>query len=407
MTADERCPECGESARTCAHGAEHGHEPEDPLHIRPYVRLVETEQGGGRGEPVPEGAAPSGDGASGAPVSGTVGAAPEGAHVPLPDLSPFARHGMDETAELPAVSRVSGPKRRVPFIRPRRSGQAEEAAPPRDAGPRADAGPSAAPFADAGRFEGAGPFEGGGASGAAGPSLGATASEGPDSGSGPGPVLAQPAVSHRRDRERRRPSTGVLAATGVAAVLGAGLLTTQVLTGGEGSGEGGAERALRNTPTSAPTDDVPPSPGPSRGKSVEPGARPSAVPSRSSASGTPRAARDGEGHTQAPSRRPASTSARPGRTTEAQPPWHPRPGRPDRPSGDTLRPGDSGPAVAELQRRLKQAGFYDRDAQESGVYSSDVQEGVFRYQARYSLFDDVPGDYGPTTRRHLEASTSG
>ncbi|GAA2595443.1 hypothetical protein GCM10009863_05780 [Streptomyces axinellae] len=131
------------------------------------------------------------------------------------------------------------------------------------------------------------------------------------------------------------------------------------------------------------------------------------MPSRPSASGTPRAARDGDGHAQAPSRRPETASARPGEGTEARRPWHPRPVRPDRPSGVTLRPGDSGPAVAELQRRLKEAGFYDQDAQENGVYSSDVQEGVFRYQARYSLFDDVPGDYGPATRRHLEARTRG
>ncbi|GAA2595446.1 hypothetical protein GCM10009863_05790 [Streptomyces axinellae] len=246
MTADERCPECGESAHTCAHGAEHGHEPEDPLHIRPYVRLAEAARGD-RGEPEPEGAVSSRDGASGgahfpgasgAPVSvaaGPAGASSEGAHVPLPDLSPFARHGTDETAELPTVSRVSGPKRRIFFARPRRSGQAGDAVeagetgrsrdtgrtanaagPFGEAGPFADAGPSAGPLGEAG------PAGKTGASSAAGPSAGTTASESPDSVSGPGPLLPQAVVSHRRERERRRPSTGVLAATGVAAVLGAG-----------------------------------------------------------------------------------------------------------------------------------------------------------------------------------------
>ncbi|WP_326690623.1 peptidoglycan-binding protein [Streptomyces sp. NBC_01795] len=380
MTADERCPECGESARTCAHGAEHGHEPEDPLHIRPYVRLTEVGEGDGS-EPGPgQMAASPGDGASGGTDgSGASGGAPAGAHVPLPDLSPFARQGTDETAELPPVSRKSGPKRRVPFTRPRHSERPEE--------------PSGEPSGDAGT------------SGGARPSVDAAASEGSGLGSG----SSSPAVSHRRDDgERRRPSTGVLAGVGVAAVLGAGLLTTQVLTGGEGGAHGGEERALRHTPTGVPTDDVPPSSSPSRGKSPGKSERPSAVPSRPSASGTPRAARDGEGHTApaAPSRPPKSASARPAKTAEDQRPRPPRPGWPGHPSEGTLRPGDSGTEVAELQRRLKQAGFYDRGAEEDGVYSSEVQEGVFRYQARYSLFDDVPGDYGPVTRRHLEARTS-
>jgi hypothetical protein len=292
--------------------------------------------------------------------------------VPLPDLSPFARQGTDETTELPAVSRGSEPKRRAPFTRLRRSG------------PSVGAGPS----------------------GDAGTPVDAKASESSGSGSGPSPV----AVSHRQDRERRRPSTGALAGVGVAAVLGAGLLTTQVLTGDGGGTEGSGERALRHTPTDAPTDGAPPSPSPSRGKSASKSERPSAsVPSRPSASGTPRAGRDGAGHTApaTPSRPPKSASARPDKTAGDQRPWHPHPGWPGHPSEGTLRPGDSGPEVAELQRRLKQAGFYDRGAEEDGVYSSEVQEGVFRYQARYNLFDDVPGDYGPVTRRHLEARTSG
>lgn len=356
MTAYERCPECGEDARACAHQAGGGRErdPEDPLHIRPYVRLREAVAETGPGAD----SGPAVDGTAG--ITGAVGAPDP--HAPMPDLSPFARQGTDETAELPTVSATSRPGRR---------GRAAKGG--------ASAGGETSGTKDARDARGAG-------------------------GAG------DAAPSHRGDR--RRPTTAVLAGVGVAAVLGAGLLTTQILTSGDDGGQGDEERALRHMPTAAPTHGTP-SASPTREESREQEtASPTALPSRTSASGTPRADRDGDGHKEraAPSRDASAPASRPGSSPGAQRPGNdrPNPGRPDRPSGPTLRPGDSGAAVSELQRRLKQAGFYADDAEEDGVYSTRVQEGVFRYQARYDLLrEDRPGEYGPATRRHLEARTSG
>ncbi|NSC21490.1 hypothetical protein FM076_09840 [Streptomyces albus subsp. chlorinus] len=375
MRGDERCPACGNGAEGCAHGTgtaapegtraapdsapggqdgtpdrpsgrPHGtgerpdgtgepqgagggartEDPEDPLHIRPYVRLHEASSPAPASEESAAGAGADGHG---------------DAHVPLPDLSPFAAQGTDETAELPAVVSRGGGAR-----------------------PRARRRRAAAPAAPA---------------------------------------------AHRREEERRRPSTAVFAGVGVAAVLGAGLLTTQILTDhGSGTPDG---RALRQLPTGAPTHALPTA-SPSRQGAPERTERPAPLPSRTGVTGEPRADRGGGEHTASPSpsrgtgdsaERPDGSGSGEGERRHGRP----HPVEPDRSPGRTLRPGDTGPEVAELQRRLKQAGFYDRDAEEDGVYSSRVRESVFRYQARYHLWDDTPGEYGPATRRHLEARTSG
>ncbi|MBQ0863310.1 peptidoglycan-binding protein [Streptomyces sp. A73] len=343
MTGDGRCPECDGSTQPCVHadgatvggGAdEHGgqpHDPEDPLHIRPYVLLHEANsaQSGTRSEGPPGVRSGTGD-------AGDV----DDAHVPLPDLMPAAAPGGEETAELSAVTEADS---------------------------------------RGGKRDGAGP--------------GARSS-----------VAAAPA-GHRRMRERRRPSTAVFAGVGVAAVLGGGLLTTQLLTdNGSRAGDG---RALRHMPTGAPVDPEP-SASPSEEEEPERSERPTPAPSRPSTSATPRADRDSGEHTARPSPsqeeehasgRPDPSGDRGHRHGRPHPVW------PDRPSGETLRPGDSGAEVVELQRRLKQVGYYDRNAREDGVYSARVQEAVFRYQAHHRLWDDTPGEYGPATRRHLEART--
>ncbi|WP_143081801.1 peptidoglycan-binding domain-containing protein [Streptomyces qinglanensis] len=371
MAGDGPCPGCGRSAAECTPadragcggGAGQDGDPEvrepvrgttrepasaDPLHIRPYVRLLGS-------DPVraPDEEAP-GEDRVGAPAGAAEGSGPPpvpearaGAHVPLPDLAPPAAHEAAETAELPDAAGPDG----------------------------ADAaGPDAARAAGLRRAE-------------------RSATAGP------------PPARHRRMAERRRPSTAVFAGVGVAAVLGGGLLTTQLLTDdGSRAADG---RALRHMPTAAPDEDPPPAtpsatPTPQR-------ERPEPSPARSSAAATPRADRDSGKHTASPS--PSGG----GRQDVSEPPGRsggrervrPRPEHPERPTGETLRPGDTGVAVVELQRRLKQAGYYDLRAEEDGGYSSRVQEAVFRYQAHYRLWDDAPGEYGPATRRHLEARTSG
>ncbi|MEV7191369.1 peptidoglycan-binding domain-containing protein [Streptomyces sp. NPDC093510] len=70
----------------------------------------------------------------------------------------------------------------------------------------------------------------------------------------------------------------------------------------------------------------------------------------------------------------------------------------------TLREGDKGPRVAELQGRLAQLYLYvgERD----GSYTSRVTDAVARYQWARGLTDDAQGVYGRETRRSLESETS-
>jgi hypothetical protein len=277
----------------------------------------------------------------------------------VPDLSPFAAHGTEETAQLPAVT-----------------GSGEEQ------------GSGAAPEAAGGRR---------GANRRRKQSSEAASASAP--------------AAHRRLNERRRPSTAVFAGIGVSAVLGAGLLTTQLLTdNGSRTGDG---RALRHPPTGAPSPEDLPAASSSPSAREKPGhtKRPAPAPSRTGDPATPRAGRNGGGHTADPSRsRGANEHSsgwpdRPGKDGRGD--GRPHPEWPDHPSKETLRPGDSGPEVAELQRRLKQVGYLEQSAEEDGVYSSRVRGAVFRYQSHYQLWDDAPGEYGPATRRHLEARTSG
>ncbi|GAB2827282.1 hypothetical protein GCM10027091_67410 [Streptomyces daliensis] len=347
------------------------------MHIRPYVDLPEPEP-----EPGPEpeqgpGPGPetgSGEGAVAAP-GGQERPGEDGA--PQPDLAPFARCGTSETAELPVIP--EGPRTKLAGLglgRNRAGGSGRD-----------DARIAAEQEAVVGARHG---HEGGNA---------------------------------HRAAKRRRPTTAVLAAVGVVAALGAGLLTTQALTDDEDSGDDRSlsteDRSLTEIPTGAPTR-VAPSSG------ADDDAHPSGTPSRAQGSGTPRANRDSEAHTgrdvTGPSATPTRTSEGSG-SSSGSGSRHDDGGRGrgdgdgrtggdrdpsrERPSGPTLRAGDSGPEVSELQRRLKQAGYLDAEAPEDGNYSTTVTEAVVRYQYARHITGDPDGEYGPYTRRELEAETSG
>ncbi|MDV9202885.1 peptidoglycan-binding domain-containing protein, partial [Streptomyces sp. Wh19] len=73
--------------------------------------------------------------------------------------------------------------------------------------------------------------------------------------------------------------------------------------------------------------------------------------------------------------------------------------------GPALRPGDQGPAVAELQRRLEEIWLYR--GRDDGDYSNQVEHAVSVYQSYKAIEGDPPGVYGPETRRALEAETPG
>ncbi|WP_458249025.1 peptidoglycan-binding domain-containing protein [Streptomyces sp. MAI_2237] len=81
------------------------------------------------------------------------------------------------------------------------------------------------------------------------------------------------------------------------------------------------------------------------------------------------------------------------------------------PAGDpdgagTLREGDSGPAVTDLQQRLLRIPDVYRDGPTSGVYDATLRAAVARFQLWYGIRGDETGVYGNDTRQALESRTA-
>ncbi|MFF4685346.1 peptidoglycan-binding protein [Streptomyces sp. NPDC001307] len=104
----------------------------------------------------------------------------------------------------------------------------------------------------------------------------------------------------------------------------------------------------------------------------------------------------------APPHRPATTA--PPATAPAPPPTPTAATDPDGPG--TLRQGDTGPEVAELQQRLLRVPDVYRDGSTSGTYDAGLTAAVARFQLWYGISGDETGVYGNDTRRALESRTS-
>ncbi|PKW11695.1 Putative peptidoglycan binding domain-containing protein [Streptomyces sp. 1222.5] len=78
-------------------------------------------------------------------------------------------------------------------------------------------------------------------------------------------------------------------------------------------------------------------------------------------------------------------------------------GDPDGPG--TLRGGDTGPEVTDLQERLLHVPDVYRGGSTSGVYDTTLTEAVARFQLWYGISGDETGVYGDDTRRALESRT--
>ncbi|MEH0516180.1 peptidoglycan-binding domain-containing protein [Streptomyces sp. B21-106] len=72
----------------------------------------------------------------------------------------------------------------------------------------------------------------------------------------------------------------------------------------------------------------------------------------------------------------------------------------------TLREGDSGPGVTELQQRLRRIPNVYDDGPTDGRYGSVLTEAVARFQLWYGIRGDETGVYGDDTRRDLESRTA-
>jgi hypothetical protein len=71
----------------------------------------------------------------------------------------------------------------------------------------------------------------------------------------------------------------------------------------------------------------------------------------------------------------------------------------------TLREGDSGPEVSELQQRLRRIPNVYDNGPTSGEYDVVLREAVARFQLWYGIRGDETGVYGDDTRKDLESRT--
>ncbi|MGW1884183.1 peptidoglycan-binding domain-containing protein [Streptomyces sp. NPDC001970] len=190
---------------------------------------------------------------------------------------------------------------------------------------------------------------------------------------------------------RRRGPGMLVAAVAVVAVLGTAAFAGGLL----GAGEDG-ERALPDIETMEPflsgVPDASVDPSASKKASASPSASTSASASVSaspsataSASGTAVAAAPGS---------PSTTTRATGQVSQS-------PATSAAPL--TLRPGDNGAEVVELQERLDQIRLYDGPPH--GHYDGRVENAVATYQQYRGIDSDPEGVYGPATRRALEADT--
>jgi hypothetical protein len=72
----------------------------------------------------------------------------------------------------------------------------------------------------------------------------------------------------------------------------------------------------------------------------------------------------------------------------------------------TLREGDSGPEVTDLQQRLLRIPNVYEHGSTNGTYGPDLTEAVARFQLWYGIRGDETGVYGDDTRRDLESRTT-
>lgn len=104
----------------------------------------------------------------------------------------------------------------------------------------------------------------------------------------------------------------------------------------------------------------------------------------------------------------AAEAPRPTATASATPtPTSTAAGATDPDGPGTLREGDNGPEVTDLQERLLRIpNVYDKGSTD-GTYDSTLTAAVARFQLWYGIRGDEDGVYGDDTRRDLESRTGG
>jgi hypothetical protein len=102
----------------------------------------------------------------------------------------------------------------------------------------------------------------------------------------------------------------------------------------------------------------------------------------------------------------AAGTPRPTASAESTPTPTATDGGPSDPDGaGTLREGDSGPAVTDLQQRLLRIPDVYSNGSTNGTYDATLKAAVARFQLWYGIRGDETGVYGDDTRLSLESRT--
>ncbi|MCX4997510.1 peptidoglycan-binding domain-containing protein [Streptomyces longwoodensis] len=163
----------------------------------------------------------------------------------------------------------------------------------------------------------------------------------------------------------------------------------------------GAGRPGGGADTEADTRELPPVPGgpaPGASRPARPGPRRAAV-----AGGVAAAALAGFACALLLPGTDGGAAARTPPTATAAAPAALAPADPDGPG--TLREGDNGPEVTDLQERLRRVPDVYDDGPTDGRYGTVLAEAVARFQLWYGVRGDESGVYGDDTRRDLESRT--
>ncbi|MFJ8002957.1 peptidoglycan-binding domain-containing protein [Streptomyces fagopyri] len=202
-------------------------------------------------------------------------------------------------------------------------------------------------------------------------------------------------------RPRRGRRTALLAAAGVVVAVAAAGFVSGLFSYDAPARDGALPDEVRaSVPDPSPTSASASASAPRSSRSAvaaapsSTGPSPSASASTASASPSPSASPSrSAGPSQSP-RSPATTApAAPGQETSP----------PNGQLSATLRRGDRGPEVTELQLRLRQLFLYNGKA--DGTYSRQVEDAVRRYQWARGIRSDEQGVYGTATRASLESET--
>ncbi|MFD7284442.1 peptidoglycan-binding protein [Streptomyces sp. NPDC059863] len=209
-----------------------------------------------------------------------------------------------------------------------------------------------------------------------------------------GAAGSPPAAGDGADRPapppvRRKPYRAVAIGAAAVAVIGTVAFAGKVLSQDAGEVRARPDSAHTWLPSMSPRDTSPPAVTPTPTPSATPSA--AAPPPPPDPAPTPSASRSAEAKTPSPSA--PKTMSEPARESDSAP------------ADDSLGPGDSGPEVMELQRRLAEIRLFRGSP--DGRYDDRVAGAVAMYQSYKRIEEDPRGVYGPRTRRALEADTRG